>query len=340
MKALQLVAPGEVELREIPIPTPGPDELLIRTGAATICTSDLADIRSNPFGIALPVVLGHEAAGTVNTVGADVRGFKPGDRIAAHPVHPCGECVECKRGLGHLCSNMSHFGIDRSGTFAEFFTVREDRARRIPDHVEFAPAALAEPICVSLEAVRRAKLAEGDSLLILGDGPFGLLMARIATRDPGIRTLIAGRHDFRLGFAHGAETLNIRDRPISNQELIALSGEAGFDAVIVAVPSTVAAMQGLELLRARGRLVIFAPIHEPVMLDLSLLLMKELEILGAVNDEELFDDAIDLLSDPTFGAGELVTQQFALEDFSMALALAEYGHDRAVKVAFCFSSSS
>jgi 2-desacetyl-2-hydroxyethyl bacteriochlorophyllide A dehydrogenase len=221
---------------------------------------------------------------------------------------------------------MSHFGIDLPGTFAEYFTVRADRARHVPDGVDFAAAALAEPICVSLEAVRRARLHPGESLLILGDGPFGLLMARIAMRLSGVRVVIAGRHRFRLALAGGAETIDVPAR----------SDAESFDAVIVAVPRVEAVQQGMRALRARGRLVIFAPVHEPVPLDLAKLLMKELEILGAVNDEDLFDEAISLLSDAQFNAGELVTHRFALTEFEAALSLAEHGHDRAVKVAFAF----
>ncbi|MEQ1843306.1 MAG: alcohol dehydrogenase catalytic domain-containing protein, partial [Verrucomicrobiales bacterium] len=305
MKAVQLLSPGSVELREVPLPTPGPEWLLVRTRATTICTSDLADIRSNPFGIPLPVVIGHEAAGSVAAVETASSGFRIGDRITAHPVHPCGVCPECRRGLAHLCSRMSHFGIDLQGTLSEYFLVRADRARKIPDPVDFATAALAEPICVSLEALRRARVASGDSLLIIGDGPFGLLMARIAARESGLRVVIAGRHDFRLGFASGAMAVNVRANPLTDQELGELSGADGFDGVILAVADPNSLETALNVLRARGRLVVFAPIHGKSEVDLSRLLAKELEILGAVNDEDLFDEAVTLLGDRSFAAGEL-----------------------------------
>ncbi|MBN1580693.1 MAG: alcohol dehydrogenase catalytic domain-containing protein, partial [Anaerolineae bacterium] len=126
MKALQFQAIGQVNLVEIDLPRIGEDELLIKTGATTICTSDLNDIRENPFGIELPVVLGHEGAGTVVAVGNRVSSFRVGDRVAAHPVHPCGQCHNCRRGWGHLCASMAHFGLNRPGTFAQYFPVRAD----------------------------------------------------------------------------------------------------------------------------------------------------------------------------------------------------------------------
>ncbi len=336
MKALRLQAPGVVELCELPLPTPGPGWLLVRTRATTICTSDLADINSNPFEIPLPVVIGHEAAGTVAAVETATAGFRIGDRVAAHPVHSCGDCPECRRGLAHLCSRMAHFGIDLQGTFSEYFLVRADRARKIPDSVDFAAAALAEPICVSLEAVRRAKIGPGDSLLIIGDGPFGLLMARIAARIHGVRVVLAGRHDFRLGFAAGVTTVNVRTKPCTDQDLIELSGADGFDAVILAVGDPEAVSTATNVLRARGRLVIFAPIHGKSAVDLARVLAKELEIHGAVNDENLFDEAIALLTDRSFNAGELITHRFGLEQFSDALDIAANRHGESVKVAFTF----
>lgn len=336
MKALRLREPGIVELCELPFPTPGPGWLLIRTRATTICTSDIADIRSNPFGIPLPVVIGHEAAGTVAAVETSAAGFRIDDRVAAHPVHSCGDCPECRRGLAHLCSRMGHFGIDLQGTFSEYFLVRADRARKIPDSVDFTAAALAEPICVSLEAVRRARVTSGDSLLIIGDGPFGLLMARIAARHDGVRVVLAGRHDFRLGFARGVTTVNLRTAPRTDQELKELSGADGFDAVILAVGDPRVLPTAVDVLRARGRLVIFAPIHGRSEVDLATVLAKELEILGAVNDEDLFNEAISLLADRTFNAGELITHRFGIDGYQEALDVAENRHGESVKVAITF----
>ena len=175
MKAVYLKAIGQVELVDIPVPVIQEDQLLIKTGAATICTSDLNDIRSNPFGIALPVVIGHEGAGMVAKVGKTVRGFQVGDRVTTHPVHPCGTCQACRDGMKHLCLNMDHFGINLQGTMAEYYVVRQDRARHIPDMVDFPLASLAEPVSVCLEALAQAKLSPGNSLLIIGDGPFGVL---------------------------------------------------------------------------------------------------------------------------------------------------------------------
>jgi len=335
MKALQFQDIDRLELVEIDPPEPGADQVLIRTGAATICTSDLHDLRGNPFGIALPVILGHEGAGTVAAVGAEVRNIAVGDRVAAHPVHPCGDCASCRDGMGHLCERMGHFGLSMQGTFAEFFVARQDRVRRIPDDVEFAVAALAEPVCVCLEALAQTGLAAGQRLLVIGDGPFGVIMARIAGQRMGLQVTVAGHHAARLAHAAPARTVNLRDNADPRQALRAANDDRGYDAAILAVDSREALAVGLDVLRAMGRLVIFAPMPGETPVDLFTVLLRELEIVGAVNDRDRMDHAIEALADPALALANLVTHRYLLDAYDTAFAVAE--RDRAaMKVAFTF----
>ncbi len=333
MRALQLVAPGELRLVEMPVPVPRADQVLVRMGAATVCTSDLYDIRSNPFGIALPVVLGHEGAGTVVELGADARGFQVGDRIAAHSVWPCGECDPCREGLAHMCARMEHFGLNVPGVFAEYFAVRADRARKIADHVEMTAAALAEPTCCCLEALAQARLSPGQALLILGDGPFGVLMSRLAGALGLRRVVVAGWQPFRLSMASTAIQVNTAGAPDPAALLRAANDGTGYDAVLLATDNRQAVKQGMACLKPRGRLVVFATYHGDTPVDLFQVQIRELEIVGAVNDQDRFDAAIAALSDPALALGELVTHTFALDDYRRAFDLAERGQDRALKIA-------
>ena len=177
MLALQLQGLERLAAIDLPVPDPKPDEVRVQTRLATLCTSDLNDLAYNPFGIALPRVLGHEGAGVIAAVGSEVHDLRTHDRVAVHPVIPCRGCDNCRRGLNHLCSNLGHLGLDRDGTFAEFFCVRADRVRKLPDDVSWKRAALLEPVAVSLEALERSRLRTGETALIVGDGPFGVLIA-------------------------------------------------------------------------------------------------------------------------------------------------------------------
>jgi len=337
MKAISLMAIGQVDMIDIPIPAIKQDQLLIKTGAATICTSDLNDIRSNPFGIELPVVIGHEGAGTVVEVGKAVHGFKVGDRVATHPVHPCGTCQACQDGMRHLCLNMGHFGINLQGTMAEYYVVRQDRARVVPDSVDFPLASLAEPVSVCLEALSQAKLQPGQLLLIIGDGPFGVLIARLAETINLSKTVIVGRHDFRLSFA-GASTIRLNSKALADPiaEIKKLAGGAGFDAAILAIDSVQAFGQCFQCLKPKGRLVVFSAISGETPVDLFSLHIKELEILGACNDQERLDEAVRMLSNPALGISDLITHRMPFADFKQALNLAETGREKAMKVSLVF----
>jgi len=338
MKAIQIRSTNLLELVEQEIPQIAPDELLIQTRAATICTSDLNDVHFNPFGIELPVILGHEGAGVVAQVGREVVGFQPGDPVATHPVHPCGNCSTCRQGFPHLCLNMGHFGFNLPGTFAEYYVVRQDRCRRLAKSVDFATAALVEPVCVCLEALAQARLAPGANLLVIGDGPFGILMTRLASRFEPAKVVIAGYFDTRLAFARGALTLNTRTQVNAVEGMLAPLDGDRYDAVILAVGSSQAFQQGLQCLRPRGRLVVFSAIHEPAPIDLFQVHLKELEIIGACSDLNRLDEAVVILQDEPDLLVDMITHRFRLEEYEKAFAQADQGKETAMKVAFVFDA--
>ncbi|KAA9346757.1 zinc-dependent alcohol dehydrogenase [Larkinella humicola] len=323
MQALQMRGIRELVKTELPVPSPQPDEVLIRTQAATICTSDLHDLATNPFNIILPRVLGHEAAGIVVACGSAVTQFVPGNRVAAHPVVPCGYCEECLRGFDHLCANMGHLGYDREGGFADYFVQRADRVRALPPDVSFSLGALLEPVCVCLQAVARAGDVRGRVVLVVGDGPFGNMIARLARRAGASRVLVVGREPFRL-------------RHIPDAEIVEVPPARSVDVAILAVSSAEAVGVCLSALRPRGRLVIFSAVLQPVPINLFPLHLSELEIVGACNDENRLDEALRCLSDPELALHEVITQEIRFEDWKKAFDLASHQHDRALKVALVF----
>ncbi len=336
MRALQLQGLDRLVEVRAPVPRPKADEVLVRTVATTICTSDLNDIARNPFGIALPRVMGHEGAGVVAALGEDVRQFEVGGGVAAHPVIPCGACENCGRGLGHLCSDLGHLGLDRDGTFAEFFCIRGDRARRIPTGVEFPAAALLEPVAVCLEAVQRGRIQPGETVLVVGDGPFGLLIARLASGRRPRKVIVAGRHDFRLRQAPGAVAINERRVPDMLRAIREANDGRGMDVAVMAAGSPSAVELGLASLRARGQLVLFSAVQGPPSVDWFRLHTQELEILGACNDEDLIDAALGRLGDSELGLSSLVTHRLPFARWPRAFELARSGKDEALKVALMF----
>lgn len=238
--------------------------------------------------------------------------------------------------MGHLCGDMGHFGLNMPGTFAEYFIVRADRARNVGD-LPLTLAALAEPVCVCLEALAQADGRDGERLLIIGDGPFGAILAILAGAMSFAEVVVAGHHDFRLGFAAGATGVNLNDAD-GPSRLSAMTAPMGFDRAILAVGASEPFAMALEHLRPKGRLVVFSAVHDAAPVDLVDLHVRELEIVGACNDQDRLDRAIDVLRDQASDLARLITQTFALAQYEQALQLAERGRDVAMKVAFTFGA--
>jgi 2-desacetyl-2-hydroxyethyl bacteriochlorophyllide A dehydrogenase len=334
MKALMLKGIGQLELVETNVPPIADDQIMVRTRAATICTSDLVDVDHNLSSLTFPVVLGHEGMGIVAATGKDVTGFQIGQSIATHPVHPCYHCSACKAGNSHLCLNMGHFGLNMPGTFAEYYVVRADRARVVADDLAPAQVCLAEPLSVCLEALDQANVRPGGTLLIVGDGPFGIIMARLSETLGLGNVVIAGWSDFRLGFAGRVTTVNTSDCPAPVETLLDLNNGVGYEAAILAVASPQALADALRCLRPKARLVMFSAFTDDVPVNLLSVHLKELEIIGSCNDQDRFDEAVQRLADNRWS--ELITHHFPLDDFANAFAVARAGKDCALKVSLGF----
>lgn len=323
MRALQLQGINKLEEAEIALPHGGRDEVVIRTKASTICTSDLFDISSNSFGIKLPKVLGHEASGTVVACGEDVDFLQPGDVVAVHPVVPCLQCAECQRGYQHLCINMGHLGHDRDGTFAEFFVQRADRVFKLPPDIPVTTGSLLEPVAVCLEAIARAGDIRDRTVLVVGDGPFGNMIARLAARAGASRVFVSGREPFRL-------------QQIPNIEIVNEPVPRSTDIAILAVSAPEAVNDCINALRPRGRLVVFSALFAPVPVNLFNVHLSELEIVGACNDEDRISEALECLGDPVLALHEIITHKILFSEWRQAFDLARNGHDKALKVALIF----
>jgi threonine dehydrogenase-like Zn-dependent dehydrogenase len=338
MRALQMQGIGRLVEVTLPIPRPSRGEVLVRTRFATICTSDLHDLRGNPFGIALPQVLGHEGAGHVVACGPLVRGLSVGQPVAIHPVISCGTCPTCLRGHRHLCERMGHLGVDRAGTFAEFVVVPQSRVRPVSLRMDLAIAALSEPLCVCMEAVARIRLCEDDHLVVMGDGPFGLLIAKLALRRRPRSVVLVGNEPFRLARVPGARVIHAPSCGNLNDAIRnACDGKAA-DAAILAVASPTALADCMRILRPRGRLGIFAALSNAVPIDLFTLHVKELELLGCCNDDDLFAAAVRLLDDQELRLDQLITHRLPFGQWEQGFDLAANHPGKTLKVALDFGA--
>lgn len=287
-----------VEMQDVPTPQPGPDELLIRVKAVSLCGSDL-DVET--FGGRPPMILGHEPAGEVadvgpttcpgNTLASPPRPFRVGDRVALDPVQPCWRCSVCHGGLHHLCPNVRHLGTHGvPGAFAEYVVIHRMNAHHLPEGVNFEEAALSEPGAVCLEGIHRARLVAGEDVLVIGDGPFGFIFAQLARSAGASRIMVAGHYPKRLetiAAATGATAVNTHSEDLVRAVLQTTEGQ-GVHVVFQATAAPDAITLGLHCLRPRGRHVVFSYVHGQPAVDMAAVLMRELEILGSVRSHDTF----------------------------------------------------
>lgn len=211
MRAAVLVRPGQVEMREVPVPAPGPGELLVRVDAALTCGTDLKTFQRGHPRIPLPTSMGHEFSGAVVAVGPGVGRFREGDAIACVPTAPCGECRLCRRGRENLCPDA--VGRMVFGAFAEYVLLPRHIVER---HVFPRPAGLAaheaaalEPLACVVHGADRVAFERAEHVVFLGDGPITLLFLQVARLRGAGNVIVVGRHEARLAVARalGAETV-------------------------------------------------------------------------------------------------------------------------------------
>ena len=190
MKALRFYAPEDVRLEEVPEPECGPDEIKLRVRNCSTCGTDVKIFYNGHQNLTPPRIIGHEIAGEVVEVGADVQAtyggdWKVGDRAQVIAAVPCGDCYECDKGWMAVCQNQTSVGYQYDGGFAEYMIVPQqvlkvDGLNRIPDNVGYDEASAAEPFACAINAQELLGIEEGDTVVVFGAGPIGCMHIRIA----------------------------------------------------------------------------------------------------------------------------------------------------------------
>ena len=242
-----LNAPRELSIDDRPVPAPGPREVLVEVGAVGICGSDVHYFehgRIGEFVVTEPMVIGHEAAGTVVDVGAEVDRDRIGQRVALEPGVPCRHCAQCLAGRYNLCPDITFYATPPyDGAIAEVVTLDAAFAHPVPEGMSDEQAAMAEPVSVGLWACRKADLRAGERVLVTGAGPIGLLAGQVARAFGATGVTITDVSDFRLGVARqlGLDARRAGER---------LDGE--YEVLLECSGAAAAVRSGLRAL-ARGR---------------------------------------------------------------------------------------
>ncbi len=337
MKAAVMEAINQLVVREIDIPEIGDEFVLIKTKACSICGSDIDELRTGAFAAFFPIVLGHEVSGVVHAVGSKVRLLKVGDRVALEPNMPCWKCEMCRKGFYHLCPNTDHIGCNSHGGFAEYVRIHELNCCVLPEEVGFMEASLMEPIGVCLEGIRRSRLVLGEDILVFGNGPFGQLYLQLAQIAGAGEVIVAGRNEPRneLSRKLGATVINTRTENLK-QRVMEITKGRGVDVVIDAAGSPEVLRLAAEVCKARGRIVLFSYTMEPVTFMVPSIQLKEIDVLGSLNNPHTFPVVAELLRKKRIDLGGIITHTLPLEDIHHGIEMVENRLENCLKAVVAF----
>ncbi|GAA4698092.1 2,3-butanediol dehydrogenase [Streptomyces youssoufiensis] len=326
MKAAVWHGARDVRIAETDVPTPGPDEVLIRVAYCGICGSDLHEYANGPHaipttaphpasGVTAPLILGHEFCGTVAALGSSVADLAVGDPVAIEPNYRCGTCPRCQAGDYHICRHFGFAGLMGHGGLAEYAAVPRYMAHPLPAAVPLEQAALFEPASVALHALRRAEPLRG-SLAVVGLGPIGLLAVLLAARRGATRIIAVDVAPARLEIAARLGATDLVDASGGADAAAAVRGLTGGEGVDVAfeVVGSQAALDTCLGATRRGGRVVLVGLAQQVRLDAFALVNNEQSIISTVGYRDTYPELIRLVADEGVDLRPVVTSTVALKD--------------------------
>ncbi len=319
MKSLVLTEYKRLEIQDMPVPEVGPRDVRIRVSACGICGSDVHGFDGSSGRRIPPLIMGHEASGTVESVGSEVSSLQPGDRVTFDSMISCGVCRFCRSGEANLCDDRRVVGVSpgewkQHGAFAEYVVVPHHIVFRLPDGLSFEHAAMVEPVSVAVHAVSRTPIRLGAQAVVVGCGMIGLLTVQ-AAKAAGCGTVFAvDLDDTRLERAArlGADvTLNAKE-DVAAQVVEATGGGAdvAFEAVGAAAPIATA----VASLRKGGALTLIGNVTPKVEVGLQEIVTRELTLYGSCASSGEYPQCLDLIGRGVIRVDDLVTAVAALED--------------------------
>jgi L-iditol 2-dehydrogenase len=321
MKSLLLSEYNHLEIAEQPLPAVGPDEVLVHVEACGICGSDVHGYDGSSGRRIPPIVMGHEAAGTVAAIGAQVRELSEGDHVTFDSTVYCGKCEYCARGEINLCDNRQVIGVSctdyrRAGAFAEYVVVPQRIIYRLPERFSFADAAMLEAVSVALHAVRVADVKGGETALVIGAGMIGLLTMQAARAAGCSRVFIADVDASRLNLARqvGADEILHCSGADLVAEVLKLTDGRGVNLAFEAVGRNETVAAAIDSTRKGGTVTLVGNIAAEVTLPLQKVVTRQLRLQGSCASAGEYPQAIELIANGKIQVKPLVTAVAALEE--------------------------
>lgn len=336
MKSAILQQPRTFAIAERPVPAAEAGEVVVRIAATAVCHTDLGIYLGQHPGVRYPVVLGHEATGTITAVGAGVTGLQPGQNVIINPVINCGRCDCCLRGDGHLCRNAGIIGREYEGSLSQYIRLGARYVHPLPPHLPLAEATLIETLATVRHAQVRAGITADDSVVVLGQGTTGLLHTRLAVLSGARQVIAISRTQSKLDLAirMGARHVVQASVGAAAAEVQRLTGGNGADVVIDTVGGAGTLRAGIDMLRPGGRFVSFSLNHEAFTgLSAFWLYFKEVSIIGAraLTPADMAP-SIELVASGQIDASVFITARYPLDQVAAAFEEYERNPSRILRI--------
>jgi len=342
MRAAVYRGVNDVRLEEVPVPEVGHGEILVRVHTCGICGTDLKKISTGSHSA--PRIFGHETSGVVAKVGEGVRKFAVGERVVVFHHIPCGECYYCRHKTFAQCSTYKNVGCTAGfepsgGGFAEYVRVMdwivEKGTVRIPDGISFEQACFVEPVNTCIKGVETLDLEAGETVLVIGQGPIGLILATLAKR-AGARVITSDLHPARLTMA-SSFGLNLTIDASKKDAVEAVRGMTkgrGADAVILAVGGTGLIRPAMDAARPGGRVLLFAQtVRGEVTIDPAAVCVEEKTLLGSYSASvDLQEESVRFVMNREMDLERLISHRFPLPSSVEGLKLAANPQPDSMKI--------
>ena len=331
MKAVVFHGPEQgLKYEEIPTPEISDDQILVKVAACGVCHTDLHYIEHGvPTFKKPPIVLGHEASGVVERVGAAVTNVKPGDRVLIPAVLTCGSCMFCRQGRENICSRMTMLGNHIDGAYAEYVAVPAKDVLHLPESIPLADASIiADAISTPYHAVKnRAQVRPGDTVVVFGCGGVGINAVQLASAAGGY-VIAVDINERKLQWARefgAAETINAQSVERVSKEIKKRTG-GGADIAMEVIGNPKTIEEAFECVRIGGRLVIVGYTHEAISVVAGKIMFKELEVVGSLGCRPTdYVPLIRMVAGGQVNLTKQITHRFELKDLAKAFEVMKEG---------------
>lgn len=342
-KAAVMYGINDIRIENLSMPSIGPDDVMIRVKSVGICGSDIHFYKEGKIGamtVVPPHTLGHECAGEVTAVGANVKHLKIGDRVAVEPGRPCGKCEQCTKGKYNLCPDMIFMSAPHpqkldEGAFVEYSARPANFCFLLPDHVSFEEGAMAEPLAVALQALKRGRVTAGQSIVILGCGPIAMSILLAAKAFGCGEVYMTDILDYRLLKAEeigATRAFNIAKEDYI-KEIMTKTGGRGVDVVIDTTGNEKAYKAATDIVVRGGMIVLVGmSANEMAPLNIGAILDKELDITSVFRYDNVYQKAVNLIGSGIVDMKKLITHRLPLEEVAEGLEIVAQKKDCAIKV--------